>query len=244
MATIRLICAYCKGLALVETKDIKKSDLHFCSHSCRAIFYNHKRRKLFPRKCLRLGCENFVTKMDRRRKFCCQSCATTTNNVSRYTREKIIDEINQFVNNQKRIPTKNELIRLNRPARKLFGTWNKAIIAAGFDPNPVMFAKHYLAQDGHRCDSMAEKIVDDYLFNRGIKHQVNVLYPWKNGMTADFVIGDTWIEIFGLSGQLESYDKLRRQKLKLAKKYNIQILSISLKEVYGRGLEKRISKLI
>ena len=45
-------------------------------------------------------------------------------------------------------------------ARYVFGTWNNAISAAGYKPNPVMFARHHIASDGHRCDSLAEKIIE------------------------------------------------------------------------------------
>jgi hypothetical protein len=80
---------------------------------------------------------------------------------------------------------------------------------------------------------MAEKIVDDWLYARKIEHTVHVPYPWKNGMKCDFLVGDTWVEIFGLEGNLKRYDELKKEKLKLIKKYNLKIFRLSLKEVYS-----------
>jgi hypothetical protein len=97
-----------------------------------------------------------------------------------------------------------------------------------------------VAKDGHRCDSLAEKVVDDWLFRRDIKHKVNVPYPWGNGMTADFVVEDSWIEIFGLEGEHKRYDELKKEKLGLAKQHGIKIFALSLKDVYGGELEKKI----
>ena len=37
---------------------------------------------------------------------------------------------------------------LQRSKKKIFSTWNKAVIAAGFKPNPVKFANKYIAEDG------------------------------------------------------------------------------------------------
>ncbi len=73
--------------------------------------------------------------------------------------------------------------------RRIFGSWNKAITIAGFKPNPVKFANKFVAEDGHRCDSMAEKIIDDWLFIRNIKHETKISYN-HHQMTADFKIGN------------------------------------------------------
>lgn len=64
-----------------------------------------------------------------------------------------------------------------RPARIAFGTWNKAVEAAGFKPNQLKFTHKYIANDKHVCDSLAEKIIDDWLFARKVKHQRSIYYP-------------------------------------------------------------------
>ncbi len=131
------------------------------------------------------------------------------------------------------IPLKREYRHYNA-ARLRFGTWNKAIKAAGFNPNPVLFAKKHIANDGHKCDSVAEKIIDDWLYARKIKHQINVPYPGNNSFTADFVVGNNWIEFFGLSGELNSYDRLKKQKLKIAKSLNLRLIAIYPNDLFPK----------
>ena len=81
--------------------------------------------------------------------------------MSSYSADSVIKEIRGFYQKYDRIPLKYEMKYLYAPARHHFGTWNNAVSAAGYVPNPVMFANKHIARDGHQCDSLAEKIVDD-----------------------------------------------------------------------------------
>lgn len=118
-----------------------------------------------------------------------------------------------------------------KPARKYFGTWNNAILAAGFTSNPVMFSKHHIAKDGHKCDSLAEKIIDDYLFRHDVQHERGISYPGSE-CTVDFKIGDKWIEYFGLAGEHKRYDQLRRQKQRMAKKFKLNMIEIYPEDLF------------
>lgn len=89
-----------------------------------------------------------------------------------------------------------------------------------------MFAKKFIANDGHRCDSLAEKIIDDWFYSRKIKHQVNVPYPGVDGLTVDFLVENRWVEFFGLSGELKKYDELKEKKIKIAKKHKLNLIEI------------------
>ncbi len=239
---IRCLCSEC-GSSIVKSKtDFVRGKFHFCSHHCRAIYYNHKRRTLFPRHCLRSGCPNFVTALDRNKKYCSQLCANR-DRISRYDASTILTGIREFVLKQGRIPIKSELTTLYRVARNYFGTWNNAVSAAGYMPNPVMFANKHIARDGHQCDSLAEKIVDDWLSARKIHHNIHVPYPWHNGMKCDFWVDGTWIEVFGLSGHNDKYDALKKKKLILVRQYKLKLISLSLKDVYRDGLEQKLIKL-
>lgn len=100
-----------------------------------------------------------------------------------------------------------------RRAQAIFGTWNKTIEAAGFKSNPVKFSKKFITKDGHICDSFAEKIIDDWLYSKNIKHQRNVPYP-NSPYTADFLIKGKFIEFFGLSGELKEYDRIKKNEKK------------------------------
>lgn len=160
---------------------------------------------------------------------------------SKYTREIVIEIITEFYKKHERIPVKKELYGCYRVARKYFGTWNKAIEAAGYKPNPVMFSNKYIAKDGDKCDSLAEKIIDDYLSRRNIKHIRNFPYPGNDGFKVDFKVEDNWIEFFGLSGQLKSYDQIERRKLKLTKKLGINLIKIYPEDLFPIGkLDKKL----
>ncbi len=226
---------------------IQPSGLTFCSHHCAAGYTNThrinpmsiKRNARIQRqpKCKNPLCNNRLPL--ERFTFCsirCRAVGTQEND-----RRFVNENIRNFVDKNGRIPIKYELPGLYSKARMGYGTWNKAIEAAGYDPNPVKFAHHFVAIDGHRCDSLAEKIVDDWLSAKKIQHQVHVPYPWNNGMKCDFKIGNLWVEIFGLSGMVERYDQLMKQKLALIGEYKLKLLSITLKEAYNR---KQLGKIL
>ena len=121
-----------------------------------------------------------------------------------------------------------------KATRLRFGTWNKAIKAAGFKPHQVLFAKKYIANDGHKCDSLAEKIIDDWLTARKIPHQKNVFYP-NSKYTTDFKVRGTFIEFFGLQGELRIYDQYMRKKLRLIRNNNLSLISIYPKDLFPKS---------
>lgn len=166
--------------------------------------------------------------------YCSQDCSALDRKKSlNHFKNKTLNGIKNFVSQHDRIPTKREVHDLHSSAKRAFGTWNKAIRAAGYEPNPVKFSKRYQAKDGHWCDSLSEKILDDWLFSRNIPHKVNFPYPGKRGLTVDFKVGDYWIELFGLSGQHKKYDQLKEEKLKISQKYHLKLISIYLSDVFS-----------
>lgn len=218
---------------------MNKSNTHFCSMRCRTIFHN--RLRFEPRKtCKRIGCSNKVSQ--RHSIYCSQDCSALDRRKSHnHFKNKTLNGIKLFVDQHDRIPTKREVHDLHSSAKRAFGTWNKAIVAAGFEPNPVMFSKRFMANDGHWCDSLSEKILDDWLFSRNIFHQINYPYPGKRKLTVDFKIGDYWIELFGLTGQLKKYDQQKQEKLEIAKKFHLKLIPIHLSDIFSP--DKLVGKL-
>lgn len=243
---VELICSYseCKKLFVRKISQILLSDKLFCSNSCSAKYYGLITKSDHAHNCEFPGCKKIVTSSYPGKKYCSPECLKKYQKLSSYSVVSVIKSISDFYIKYERIPLKCELGAIYAPARQLFGTWNNAIEAAGYEPNPVMFAKHYLAKDGHKCDSMAEKIVDDWLFKRHVEHRVHVTYPWNNGMKCDFLINDIWVEIFGLEGNLARYDVLKKQKLDLIKQYDLKTIRLALKEAYSiTKLDERLSLL-
>lgn len=210
-----------------------KSGRIFCSVSCAAIFNNSSRRKI---KTCPVCNKNFYGE----RKYCSNLCfskyRSMTGNPKKKSkfkrRREILNEIKTFYSIHKRIPTKKEKPGLARRAQAVFGSWNKAIEAAGFEPNPVKFSKKFVAKDGHICDSFAEKIIDDWLTSRKIKHKRNIPYPVNRKLTVDFVTKNSWIEFFGLKGEIEEYNKIIKKKRELSKKYKLPLIEIYPKDLF------------
>jgi len=214
-----------------QQKAIQPLGKNYCSKSCSISINNSK----FPkRKALKKNCLVCNKEFKGREKFCSVICKNKSQIISG---DLILEQIKSFYNKNARIPFKNEF-SYTKSARLRFGTWNKAIKSAGFEPNPVMFAKKYIAKDGHKCDSLAEKIIDDWLYARKLIHERSIPYGINN-MTADFKVNNTFIEFFGLAGQLKSYDKLVEKKRKLWKEKGLKVIEIYPNHLFPKNqLEK------
>lgn len=162
----------------------------------------------------------------------------------RPSKTSLIKEIRDFYKKNNRIPLKKEF-NSRRSFRTRFGTWNNAIIAAGFKPNPVFFAERVIAQDGHVCDSFAEKIIDDWLSANEIQHERNIRYP-ASKMTCDFYIPDRkiYIEFFGLRGVNKKYDRNHNRKLELVAKNSFQLLALYTDDILKRRFEEKINRML
>ena len=159
----------------------------------------------------------------------------------KYTKDDLLAEIKQFYIGHGRIPLKRELGN-RRIYRQHFGTWNNAIQVAGFEPNPVLFSKKFVAKDGHHCDSFLEKIIDEWLCDRKIIHGRNFKYG-KTKMTADFFIApNIVIEFFGLAGVQRKYDQIIKRKQELCKKLNLKLVEVYPKDLISKNcLSERLS---
>lgn len=212
---------------------ISKLGNFFCSSSCAAAINNKKFPKRSPSP---KTCTSF------RKKSTDININTCKYKRSVIPKEKIIEEIRIFYTVNNRIPFREEFF--HRKAAKLrFGTWNEAIKAAGFIPNPVRFAKKHMAEDGHPCDSLSEKIIDDWLSKNKIPHEINV--PYQNTkFTADFKVKNYFIEFFGLRNGLDRYDLLMKEKIRLIKQNRLKLIAIYPKDIFPESKLDKILKVI
>ncbi len=172
-----------------------------------------------------------LTKEDRRLASIKGGVNNSKNLKPKYSKDNLITLLRNFYTQYKRIPTKRDFMPMYGSFFRSFGTWNNAVKKAGLSPNPVLFAKKYTANDGHKCDSLTEKIIDDWLTAKKVYHERNVPYL-DTRFTADFKIGDTLVEFFGLHGQLRRYDYLMKKKLKLVKKYNMKLIPLYPEDIF------------
>lgn len=163
-----------------------------------------------------------------------KKCAFCGKDFKSIPAEELIFKIRTFVKKCGRIPLKREMLNYHA-FRSRFGTWNNAIKTAGFDPNPVMFANKHIASDGHKCDSLAERIIDDWFYARQTEHERSTPYPGDYGLKVDFKVRDYWVEFFGLSGEHKRYDRLKRKKIRLAKKLNLKLVGIYPKDLFPKS---------
>ena len=205
-----------------------KFGVAYCSRTCAAIVNNVKypKRPGVVKICAYCG-QEFIS----RKKFCSRMCKDKGQVINR---EKLIKKINDFVKKSGRIPLKREFPN-DHAVRARFGTWNNAIKEAGFNPNPVMFAKKFISKDGHKCDSLTERIIDDWFYSRKTKHERSYPYPGDHGLSVDFKIGDYWVEFFGLSGEHKRYDQLKRKKIRLARKLGLNLVKIYPKDLFPKS---------
>lgn len=218
-AKIKLECSNPACSEIFSRKKSAISPNNFCSRSCSASVNNAR----FPKHPgLRKICGFCQKVFVSRKKYCSPECKIKDQTI---TEKELIQKIKTFYEDMGRIPLRREFI-YTTSSRRRFGSWNKAIEAAGLVPNPVMFAKKYTAKDGHKCDSLAEKIIDDWLFARKIEHERSIPYPGNSKLTVDFRIKDYWIEFFGLRGQHTRYDQLREIKLQLAQQHELKFFEI------------------
>ena len=216
----------------------------FCSHRCRAIVINSERQSKYKTVvCRREKCLNQIPE---NRKYCSRECASMARSkIIDQVREEVSSTITEFYNIQQRIPVKREMYGMYKKARRAFGSWNNAIKLAGLTPNPVMFSKRCLALDGHWCDSMSEKIIDDWLFENKIEHKTHVPYPMAKDLSCDFVIGEYFVEFFGLDGYHERYTELARKKRALAVDYKVNLIELIPKDILPRNkLAEKLGFLI
>ncbi|WP_316571446.1 hypothetical protein [Neobacillus sp. YIM B06451] len=187
------------------------------------------------------------------------------------TRVELIDLIKKMAYETGVIPSSNPLTYLAQVPRKFllyglvllwqmpFGEDRKRIAPDGWlgllaeanildKTNGKIFGRYVTAKDGHPCRSLAEKYIDDWLFSHGIKHDIEPAYPYDrelnpNGMRADFKVGDTYVEYFGLISN-EDYRKKTEIKIDLAQKYHIPLIEIYPEHLNDKELGRKFSSYL
>jgi hypothetical protein len=121
-----------------------------------------------------------------------------------------------------------------------FGSWLQALTSAGIiDANALPGARgtRCIAKDGHECNSLAEKSIDDWLSDHSIPHDKEPIYPHhpklnpSGRMRADWKVNDILIEYAGLLDDPEYKAKIETKK-ELAKEFNTEVIFIEPKDIF------------
>lgn len=236
----KLSCENC-GRKMIRTLHAI-SPHNYCSHSCAMIVNNERypRKRLKPKLKICLVCGKTYRKSSGNKKYCSLACRTEA---QRYKPGELIDIIKKYFKKLKRVPTRREIPKgVNEACRKSFGSWNKAISAAGLIPNRSHDNRMYKriiskAEDGHLCDSVSEALIDNWLFKNKIIHERDVRYP-KTNHRADWEIRfknkKILIEYFGLANDSPRYDRCIKEKIKICNKNKISLIAVYPKDLYPK----------
>lgn len=135
--------------------------------------------------------------------------------------------------------------------RRYFGDWLTCLKSAGIiDESGIKnhFGYRCKAVDGHICHSLAERKVDDFLYDNGIQHDREPYYPYdpelneKEMMRADWRIeSKVFVEFFGLTGN-NQYDIKTEKKIEILKKNSIPYILLFPGEEFN--LEEKFKDFI
>lgn len=260
--SLTLKCTKCSKDIVVgkSVYDKSASKRFFCNKSCAAKYNNvikgkksedekdkirdglikyYKSKGIIAgikKECLTCGKHFKVVKG--KNKICCSKrCSSIYNfGASPYTKEDVVNTILKIKEETGLTPQIRDCSRrLEYAAVRFFGTWNKVMKECGLKPNHSKYQKIRLTcKDGHVADSISEKIIDEWLFAKGVKHEKNKKYPNSN-RDCDFYLNDsdTWVEYFGLSGgNIEEYEIGILEKRKIALNNGFKFIEITPKDLY------------
>lgn len=133
----------------------------------------------------------------------------------------------------------------------VYGEWLKAVIESGFlGERGILkgkFGYKVISKDGHLCNSLAEKIIDDWLFENNIEHEKEPKYPKAvidflgSNIRADWKIGEYFIEYFGLHLESNYAEKMNR-KINACNIFKIKLISLFPGDEYL--LNERIKSIL
>ncbi len=130
-----------------------------------------------------------------------------------------------------------------------FGSWLQALILAGVlkdGTHQTSRGVRCIAIDGHICNSLAEKTVDDWLYSHDISHEKEPLYPYHARlnpykMRADWKTQDILIEYAGLMDEPDYAAKMKA-KQEIAIEFGLSLIILEPKHILD--LDHKLMNLI
>lgn len=129
----------------------------------------------------------------------------------------------------------DQMLLLRFALRRGQGSWTRLLEDAGLGGEGIRFSRGTVirARDGHRCLSLLEKAVCDYLHLREIKHEREPYYPSdkelnpRGRMRADWILEDgTLVELWGMPKDAAYAGKML-QKRRLAARHGLRLLELT-----------------
>lgn len=221
------------------------SSHNYCSQSCAAIVNNKKypkKEKAILKTCTECGKK--YKKSTNNIKYCSLFCRRKA---GQRTPEELIKIIKETAKKLKRVPARREIDKIHDSCRKIFGSWNNAVLASGLQPNRSHENRMYKrvitkAKDGHLCDSISEAIIDNWLNKNNTPHERDIFYP-NTHHKADWAISvgnqKIFVEYFGLANDSPRYDRAVKEKKKLCYKNKISLIAIYPQDLYPKKFSEK-----
>lgn len=264
--SVEVLCAGCGTPVTVVPSALSKSGRQFCSHSCSAkssnqgrqhteeskaktaktIGEHHARKGSLRESLVCVTCSGPFRKRSPQQTTCSRKCASALSGVELVSESRLESTVRGLVQSLGRVPTSKEVswVVVNA-AKKHFGSWNKMLISFGLPTNTEwMRRRRILCKDGHVADSISEMLVDNWLFDQGIKHELHTPYP-EGRFTFDFFLPDydTRVEYFGLAGEHSDYDAKILVKRALAVKHGLKVIEVFPQHLYPANVLSEVITL-
>lgn len=157
----------------------------------------------------------------------------------------------ESVSVEKQIEIVRALLKLPsyKTYKETFGSWLKALISANIledGKQPSAFGIRCVANDGHECLSLSEKVIDDWLSEHNIPHEKEPFYPYhvflnpSGRMRADWKVDRHLIEYAGLMDEPEYAAKMET-KQEIASEFGLSLIVIEPEDILN--LQKKLGHL-
>lgn len=129
-----------------------------------------------------------------------------------------------------------------------FGSWLQSLILAGILEDGTYQTSRgvrCIAIDGHVCNSLAEKTVDDWLYSHGISHEKEPLYPYHPRLNpyklrADWKVQNVLIEYAGLMDEPDYAAKMIA-KQEIAEEFGLSLIILQPQDILN--LDQKLANL-
>lgn len=98
----------------------------------------------------------------------------------------------------------------------------------------------------HQVRSTYEMRVDNWLADHGLDHEVEPRMPFTSNWRADFRVGDTFIEVWGVSGK-PAYDEKKAAKIAAFRRHRAKLIELPhwiFAAKHDSALERRLAQLL
>lgn len=127
---------------------------------------------------------------------------------------------------------------------KIFGSWFKTLLRIGILEDGAQRSSRgtrCIANDGHECNSLAEKNIDDWLYSHNIHHEKEPLYPYHfrlnpSKLRADWKVQNSLIEFAGLMDEPDYAAKMRA-KQEIATEFGLSLILLEPKDILNLDIK-------